>query len=124
MEQKLGQLIDIWHTVQDKVQSHLPSACAEAAEKVHFNRHGHGRGEHEMSSFRSFDRPDGQMGGPEGFTEFNGEMDEYDPSKMNGMLSEGGGEFEGGGKPGAKISEWQAGWNVTNAIQVSLIGSN
>ena len=119
MEQKLGQLIDAWHTIQDKVQSHLPSACAEGVEKVHFNRHGHSRGDHEMASFRSFDRPDGQTGMAEVSTEFTGEMDEYDQSKMNGMIgNECTGEFGEGGKPGAKISEWQAGWNVTNAIQV------
>lgn len=33
--------------------------------------------------------------------------------------SEEGGFEEGGGKPGAKINEFQAAWNVTNAIQVS-----
>lgn len=32
---------------------------------------------------------------------------------------EGGGFEEGGGPPGAKINEYQAAWNVTNAIQVS-----
>lgn len=36
----------------------------------------------------------------------SGEFSEYD---------EGGGEFGG---PGVKINEWQAAWNVTNAIQV------
>lgn len=31
-------------------------------------------------------------------------------------------DFEGGGSGGGKISEWQAGWNVTNAIQgMSLV---
>lgn len=32
--------------------------------------------------------------------------------------SEEGGFEEGGGPPGAKINEYQAAWNVTNAIQV------
>lgn len=32
--------------------------------------------------------------------------------------SEEGGFEEGGGKPGHKINEYQAAWNVTNAIQV------
>lgn len=36
----------------------------------------------------------------------SGEFSEYD---------EGGGEFGG---QGVKINEWQAAWNVTNAIQV------
>lgn len=31
---------------------------------------------------------------------------------------EGGGFEEGCGPPGAKINEYQAAWNVTNAIQV------
>lgn len=35
--------------------------------------------------------------------------------------SEEGGFEEGGGKPGAKINEFQAAWNVTNAIQVRLL---
>lgn len=33
--------------------------------------------------------------------------------------SEEGGFEEGGGPPGTKINEYQAGWNVTNAIQVT-----
>lgn len=33
----------------------------------------------------------------------------------------GEGEFcEGGGRKGHKIDEWQAAWNVTNAIQVGF----
>lgn len=32
--------------------------------------------------------------------------------------SEEGGFEEGAGKPGQKINEFQAAWNVTNAIQV------
>lgn len=117
MEQWLGQLVNIWHTLQDKIQTHLPSACQEAAEKIHFSRHGHGQGDHEMASFRSFDRPEGAGGPSQGYSEF-GEVDECDTEKMNGMIH---GEFGEGGKPGAKISEWQAGWNVTNAIQVIII---
>lgn len=35
--------------------------------------------------------------------------------------SEEGGFEEGGGKPGAKINEFQAAWNVTNAIQVCIL---
>lgn len=38
--------------------------------------------------------------------------------------SEEGGFEEGGGKPGAKINEFQAAWNVTNAIQVTTIKPN
>lgn len=34
--------------------------------------------------------------------------------------SEEGGFEEGGGKPGMKINEYQAAWNVTNAIQVTV----
>lgn len=34
--------------------------------------------------------------------------------------SEEGGFEEGGGKTGVKINEYQAAWNVTNAIQVNL----
>lgn len=35
--------------------------------------------------------------------------------------SEEGGFEEGGGKPGYKINEFQAAWNVTNAIQVPMV---
>lgn len=35
--------------------------------------------------------------------------------------SEEGCEGEGGGRHGAKINEFQAAWNVTNAIQVCSI---
>lgn len=34
--------------------------------------------------------------------------------------SEEGGFEEGGGTPGHKINEYQAAWNVTNAIQVII----
>ncbi|XP_013145549.1 PREDICTED: vesicular inhibitory amino acid transporter [Papilio polytes] len=37
--------------------------------------------------------------------------------------SEEGGFEEGGGKPGAKINEYQAAWNVTNAIQGMFVVS-
>ncbi|CAG2102170.1 unnamed protein product [Medioppia subpectinata] len=122
MEQKLGQLIDVWHTIHDKVQSHLPASCTEGGEKVQINRQGHSRGEHEMASFRTFERSDGQTAPPEGYGEYS-EMDEYE-GKMNGMVNnEGTAEFCEGGQPGVMISEWQAGWNVTNAIQGMFIVS-
>lgn len=35
--------------------------------------------------------------------------------------SEEGGFEEGGSKPGHKINEFQAAWNVTNAIQVQKL---
>ena len=42
--------------------------------------------------------------------------------QRQGSASSGGfSEFDEGGEfggPGVKIDEWQAGWNVTNAIQV------
>lgn len=41
------------------------------------------------------------------------------PSMGSVDFSEGGDFGEGGLKKGHKIDEWQAAWNVTNAIQVS-----
>lgn len=38
--------------------------------------------------------------------------------------SEEGGFEEAGGKPGHKINEYQAAWNVTNAIQVPKISKS
>lgn len=52
---------------------------------------------------------------------------EFNPFRTQSMQSvdfyassEEGGFEEGGGKPGAKINEFQAAWNVTNAIQVCI----
>lgn len=125
MENWLGQLVNICQTLCDKVQANLPSACGEAAERVRFSQHGHGPGpgpaDHEMSSFRSFEKPEGVSGPSGAFTEFGGQpAGEYETC-MNGPVGEIG---EGGLKPGVKISEWQAGWNITNAIQVLLIKIN
>lgn len=119
MERKVGQVIDLYHTIREKIQTNVPSSCGEAAERIHFTRHGHGQTDHELSSFKSFDKPPENIVGPSAFTEF-GEADEYEPGKMNGTINEGRtGEFdEEGFSRFNKISAWQAGWNVTNAIQV------
>lgn len=108
----LAQLVQCWHTFQEKVRSSLPSACLEALNLKRPDEPGAGGGEHEMSQYTT------------------------DPNTMNGqpvqaVWDEATGQFiavpagppqeidpEFGGD-GSKLTEWQAGWNVTNAIQVS-----
>jgi hypothetical protein len=72
----------------------------------------------------------GDYGGTEGGIAEDGFIERqqsYQHSRGNGSLTSvdfgsenggGGGEF-GEGKSKQKINEWQAAWNVTNAIQVS-----
>ena len=113
----LAQMIQFWQTFQAKVRSSLPSACLEALNLKRPDEPGGGgvpAGEHEMSQYTT------------------------DPNAMNGqpvqpvqaVWDEATGQFiavpaapvevdpEFGGD-GSKLTEWQAGWNVTNAIQVS-----
>lgn len=102
-------MFNIWQSIK----SFLPGACGDRTELDHFAKHGHNKTDTELSSFRHTDE-DGQ-----GEQKIAGTEDYPDDWQPNGPVSEGGG-FEGefGGK-GSKIDEWQAGWNVTNAIQVS-----
>ncbi len=101
-------IFNIWQNIK----SFLPGACGDKTELDHFAKHGHNKSDTEMSSFRH----EG-----EGASEHKiAGTEDYDADwQPNGPV--GGGEFESefGGKAGCKISEWQAGWNVTNAIQVS-----
>src|SRR5215510_3953940 len=102
MENRLGQMLNICHTIKDKIQTNIPNICGDAAEKFHFSRHGHGREDQEMSSFRTFDAHQRVGTSGEAHSEF-GECDEYE-GKMNGMIGGEGGEFGGEpGKPHAKI---------------------
>ena len=71
--------------------------------------------------------PRGNFGGEEGGHEMMGagEGEGYG-TKENGAvaafdIAEGGVPDDSTGEVKPRISEWQAGWNVTNAIQVSLV---
>lgn len=119
VDEKVSNVFNVLSGFKEKVRSRIPGSCSEAAERMHINT-GRPRDEHEMGTFKSFDRPDGSMA--------PGQYGEY-------------GEYQGGGGPNngnpflngtdemsqidphtglsGKITAWQAGWNVTNAIQVS-----
>lgn len=122
MDQKiLDQISDIWYNVKEKAVICCPGAFGqEPGESRHINGNAgpEGRGNsHEMSAFKSFDAADVRPGG-------QGEYDELGEygHKANASIDAGDGEGfnEYGGDPKNKISAWQAGWNVTNAIQVIL----
>ncbi|RWS06257.1 vesicular inhibitory amino acid transporter-like protein [Dinothrombium tinctorium] len=108
----LDQMLNAWYTVQEKAKIYCPCFSEGPSESSHINR----QGEHEMSSFRSFDAPDYTRQAGEEFQEY----DEFEADKVTQMDT---GFSEHGVEPGAKISEWQAGWNVTNAIQGMFIVS-
>lgn len=101
----------LWQTVR----SYLPGACGEYqdTEKVHFAKHGHGQGDTELASF-NHSGEDGQTTSIQGA---EASFDEVEGEKLDGAVGEG--EFGSD----VKISEWQAGWNVTNAIQGMFIVS-
>lgn len=108
----------VWFEVRSRVIEACPCLKAStASERANIRAElgargsGAGGGEHEMSSFRSFERPDGVLG-PEGEPQY----DEYGNviQMQNGMNT----DLMQQEKIESKINEWQAGWNVTNAIQV------
>jgi len=117
MDEKVSNLFTAWSGFKEKIKSRIPESCSEIAERVHINTR---RDEHEMGTFKSYDRQDGI---PAATT--YGEYQEGDQS--NGYYNTG----EGAPAPidphtgtSGKISAWQAGWNVTNAIQVLSTSSS
>lgn len=109
-------IFNIWQNIK----SYLPGACGDRTELDHFAKHGHNKADTEMSSFR-YDEDGEQTGQTE--HKIAGTEDYDSDYQPNGPVSGGGGGgFEGefGGK-GSEIDEWQAGWNVTNAIQVTYL---
>lgn len=111
MDEKVSNWVNSLSGFKEKIKSRLPESCTEIAEKVHFNRNA---GEHEMGTFKTFERPDGTLAsGPE-YGEY---QDGGGPP--NGHFGNGGEEqYDVHTGSCGKISAWQAGWNVTNAIQV------
>ena len=105
----------------------------EAAEHVRFAQFG-GEGHQRMGESTEMATMPGESGyepreggvAEDGFIE---RQQSYQHSRGNGSLTSvdfgsdngGGGEF-GEGRSKHKINEWQAAWNVTNAIQVSSPG--
>ncbi|OWR55661.1 amino acid transporter [Danaus plexippus plexippus] len=73
----------------------------------------------------------GQLQAEDSFTSYQNTYPQQDGAPRTQSMqsvdfyasSEEGGFEEGGGKPGAKINEFQAAWNVTNAIQGMFVVS-
>lgn len=100
--------------VWQQVKGYLPGACGDRSEMDHFAKHGHNKADTEMSSYKHTEG-DGEMDGGHRIAG----TEDYPSDMMPARNSVGGGDFEGEfGPKGEKIDEWQAGWNVTNAIQV------
>lgn len=68
----------------------------------------------ELSSYGGVEKRDGGAGGGDGLTKRTPQAFSMDDGSFD-EDSSGGGEF---GRGRHKIDEWQAAWNVTNAIQV------
>lgn len=103
--------LNIWQTIR----SHLPGSCGERTELDHFAKHGQGKSDTEMASYRHYE------GTEDGGAPRIAGTEDYD-TDVPPRKASGAGEFESefGGQSGNKIDEWQAGWNVTNAIQVTF----
>lgn len=105
----LARVITAVHVATDRVKSYLPDSCFEGSGGPFKRPEGYPQDQTEMSAYRYPDQngpsQQAQYGDvPEGETQFN---------------ASGGGVDEHG-VPKETIDEWQAGWNVTNAIQVSF----
>ncbi|KAG8185198.1 hypothetical protein JTE90_025870 [Oedothorax gibbosus] len=106
--------------ILQQAKSYLPGSCGDRSESDHFAKHGVGKTDTEMASYK---HTEGDGEGMDGVPHRIAGTEDY-PSDGPVYKSTGGGEFEGEfGPSGEKIDEWQAGWNVTNAIQGMFIVS-
>lgn len=95
--------------VWEAAKAAAPTSCLGAAdEKLNFAKTGREKGDMEMTSVGG--AAPGEEGGPPG----EGAPPLQREASVASTSTVGGGE---GGDHDA-ITEWQAGWNVTNAIQV------
>lgn len=117
MDDKVSNLFNSWSQFKEKVRNRIPESCTEATEKIRINRRRSERDEHEMGTFKSFEKPE-NAGNPftEGFSEYQegGDMPSNGYYNTTGEIQ----EYDVHTGCSGKISAWQAGWNVTNAIQV------
>lgn len=109
--------------LKERIKSKLPEKCQRTMEKMSINQPGGNT--HEMGTFRTFEAPDGTMVGPGNYSEYQEGMGGGGGDDGNGYYNNGGPDelFDPhtGCSSSAKISAWQAGWNVTNAIQGMFI---
>ena len=111
---KVSNFFNTMSGLKEKVKSRIPESCTQIAERMHIRR----QNEHEMGTFRTFAHPDGTMGQHQ-TNQIYGEYQET-AEGSNGYYNTGGeGEIDIHTGMSGKISAWQAGWNVTNAIQVT-----
>lgn len=115
MNPLLEQVIGVWFSLKEKATVCCSQLFGEHGETHHFNDRSGARGEHEMSSFRSTENQEIRMRGQSEYDE----LGKYGHAKENGTVEPSDTGFnEFGGDPNNRISALQAGWNVTNAIQV------
>lgn len=112
MDEKISNLFNSWSTLKERVRSKIPERYTEAMENMKINKGR--RDEHEMGTFKSFDKPAGYQGEYQEGTDLSNGY--YGP----GEQIPGQAQFDIHTGTSGKISAWQAGWNVTNAIQVGF----
>lgn len=120
-----------FESAMNRVKSFVPTMrFGDDQERLSFAKFGHGSDETEMSSIRvrrvSSEETDGGM---DQCTDLGGGLGtaghpDGDMAKINGMTPAAITRMDslpaGEKTVTDQISEWQAGWNVTNAIQVRL----
>lgn len=118
----------------DKFREAIPP-CTERDEKIRLAKRRHSN-DTELAAMSGYGSSEPDAAGA-AYTNFGaGEEGDIMDTKLNGdvvigeefgFVDESGGDDGGGGGGGEfgtsthKISEWQAGWNVTNAIQVTVL---
>lgn len=114
--QYVAQCIGITQTASDRVKAYLPDSCFEGNGGP-FKRPADWQGnETEMSAYRY---PGGPAPAGMGAPDQNGQMQWGDVKEGETQFNGPGGGVDAHGMSRETIDEWQAGWNVTNAIQVS-----
>lgn len=102
-----ASLSAFWETIK----AAIPSNCFDGPdEKIHFAKFGRGPNDTELSNIAPGEGAEGMEGAEGGEGKLNGSVTSVDFVE---------GEFGAEGGKGGKIDEWQAAWNVTNAIQVN-----
>lgn len=119
-----------FQSAMSKVRNIVPTmSFGDDPEKVSFAKYGHGSGDTEMASIRVRRISSEDTEGPDDCTDLGGGGGGFasgqsgeggDERKVNGMITRMDSLPAGEKCVTDQITEWQAGWNVTNAIQVSL----
>ncbi|KAI1287631.1 Vesicular inhibitory amino acid transporter [Halotydeus destructor] len=106
----LAQMVQFWQVLQEKVRSSLPQSCLERLDSMKKTE-----GEQEMANYKTNEQNE----------QFEAEYDEATGEfiRRPKVQTEAAGEFDEFGCSGTKLTAWQAGWNVTNAIQGMFIVS-